>query len=398
MNRILPLRLPVVLVAAALLAAGVPSGPAVAADATPTPTPQGATWAVQPADESGPDGRVSLRHTIDPGSVVDDRIALTNFGPRPATFAVYASDGTITADGDFDLIPNDEPATDGGSWIGFGDLTGAAAREGGGLLVEVPEESVLLIPVQIAVPENATPGDHPAGIVAELVPDAGSGVQFASRVGVRAHLRVSGDIVPALVPEAVTASYTPSWNPFAPGTVTVTYTLSNAGNVRLGAEADTTVAGPLGLAAASATSQQREILPGTGGVVIETMAVWPLFFAWGDVDAQPLTVGEDEIDGPLPAAATSFGVWAVPWSQLLLIALLAGAVALFLRTRKRSQQRIQARIDAAVAAATAAGAPSSSSSADPTGSAEASDRADATERVEATATVEEAGEQEPATR
>lgn len=391
MNRILPLRLPffllaAVLLAAVLLAAGLPAGPAAAADATPTPTPQGTTWAVQPADESGPDGRVSLRHTIDPGAVADDRIALTNFGPRPATFAVYASDGTITADGDFDLIPNDEPATDGGSWITFGDLSGAVAREGGGLLVEVPEESVLLIPVRITVPENATPGDHPAGIVAELVPDAGSGVQFASRVGVRAHLRVSGDIVPALVPEGVTASYTPSWNPFAPGTVTVTYTLSNAGNVRLGAEADTTVAGPLGLAATSATSQQREILPGTGGVVTETMAVWPLFFAWGDVDAQPLTVGEDEIDGPLPAAATSFGVWAVPWSQLLLIALIAGAVALFLRTRKRSQQRIQARIDAAVAAATAGGPPA------------ASPAADASDRVEGSQTVEEASEQEPAAR
>lgn len=349
--------------AVALLLAGAlllaPAAPALsatttAADASPSPTAAGTTWALQPADDAAPDGRVSLRHTIEPGASISDRVALTNFSTRPVTFAVYASDGVITADGNFDLIPNDQEAVDGGTYISFGEVAGATSRDGGGFVLEVPAEATVLIPVQIAVPDNATPGDHPAGIVAELVPGGDSNVQFASRVGVRAHIRVSGDIVPSIVPEGVTATYTPSWNPFAPGTVTVEYTLSNAGNIRLGAAVDTTLAGPFGLASTTTTAEQREILPGAGATATETLQVWPLFFASGDVEAQPAVVGEDVVDVPIPASAATFTVWTIPWSQLILLALLAGVVLLVIWSRKRSKARMQARIDAAVAAATGA--------------------------------------------
>ena len=324
---------------------------AVTETADDTRSGTGTTWALQPAGAEGPDGRVSLRHTIDGGAGVDDLVALTNFGPQPATYAVYPGDGTVTADGNFDLAPTAEPATGGGTWITVVAADGSSARDGGGIVLEVPAESTVTIPVRIEVPANATPGDHPAGIVAELVPGDSDTVQLASRVGVRAHLRVSGDIVASVVPDGTSAAYTPSWNPFGPGTVTVTYALSNEGNVRLGAETDTALSGPFGILAASATTGSREILPGQAQSTTVAVPVWPTFFSWGSVTASPLVVGEDEVDAALAASAAEFTVWTIPWSQFALLALLVGGFFAVRAARTRSAARVQARIDAAIAAA-----------------------------------------------
>jgi len=343
---------------ATLVAGAIVLSPAVAHAAAPSPDPSsdagsGTTWALQPASPDGADGRVSLRHTVDAGGVVQDRIALSNFGSRPASFAVYASDGTVGADGNFDLIPASEEATDGGTWIDIAAPEASTARDEGGIVLEVPAASTVVIPVQITVPANATPGDHPAGIVAELVSAAGTGVQFASRVGVRAHLRVAGDIVGEISPEVIGVSYTPSWNPFAPGTVDVDVALANAGNVRLGADAVTTAAGVFGIGRADASVAQREILPGDRAGTRVRLEVWPLFFSWGDVETTPLVVGEDAIDDvTLASARASFGVWTVPWSQLVLLLVLVGGFFGIRRLRTRSRARVQAQIDAAVAAAT----------------------------------------------
>jgi hypothetical protein len=326
---------------------------AVAASPDPSSDPApGTTWALQPASADGADGRVSLRHTVDAGAVVEDRIALSNFGPRPASFAVYASDGTVGADGNFDLIPASEEATDGGTWIRIGAPEASTPRDEGGIILQVPAAATVVIPLQIAVPGNATPGDHPAGIVAELVSAADTGVQFASRVGVRAHLRVSGDIVGEIAPKVVGVSYLPSWNPFAPGTVDVEVALANAGNVRLGADAVTTAAGVFGIGRADASVAQREILPGDQTTTRLRLEVWPVFFSWGDVVTTPLVVGEDAMDDvTLSLARASFGVWTVPWSQLALVLLLVGGFFGVRGLRSRSRSRVQARIDAAVAAA-----------------------------------------------
>jgi hypothetical protein len=348
--------------AAAALLLAAPLAPGLVADAahaeaqlTAEPV-EGTTWALQPSALDGPDGRVSLRHTVVGGESIDDLIALTNYSATPQRFALYASDGTITADGSFDLVPPDQAPEDGGTWIGLDAVQGAAPREGGGMIVEVPAGTALVVPVRISVPANATPGDHPAGIVAELVRE-GSGVQLSTRVGVRVHLRVTGDLVGELAPEKVDASYTPSWNPFAPGTVTVRYTLANAGNVRLGSQTTVSAAGAFGVGGGSASSEQREILPGDVIEASVELPVWPLFFSWGEVEAEPGVVGEDEGEVDLTPASATFTLWTVPWSQLLLIAAAVGAFLLLRWLRIRSQQRTQARIDAAVAAATAGTVP-----------------------------------------
>lgn len=343
-------------VVAALLAAAClgPLAPATAASRpTPSPSPAGTTWALRPATADGPDGRISLRHVIQGGGQDPDVVALTNFGQSPATFAVYASDGVIGADGTFDILASDEQPVDSGRWIVLSPVEGSSPREGGGLLVEVAGGATALIPVQIAVPADATPGDHPAGIVAELTQADGGGVQLASRVGVRVHLRVAGDVVARLVPEHVTATYHPSWNPFAKGTVTVRFDVANTGNVRLGALSEVAVAGPWGAVRGTARSDEREVLPSASAATSVDVPVAPLFFAWGDVAVTPSVVGDDEVDAAMGVARVSFTAWTVPWAQLAVVLLVVAMVVLVRVLRRRAAARVQTRIDAAVAAAVA---------------------------------------------
>lgn len=348
----------VVTVAAALLVAS--AAPAHADDAAPE-----TTWSLTPATAEGPDSRVSLRHVIDAGQSVDDFVTLTNFSAHPATFDVYASDGIVGASGDFDLLPPGETPVDGGAWITVGAVESGSA-DGGVLTVEVQPESSLTIPLTIAVPADATPGDHPAGVVAQFVPEGDGPVQMANRVGVRAHLRVGGDVVAAIAPTLVSATYEPSWNPFAPGILRIEHRLENSGNVRLGADTRTTVTGPFGLAPADATAQIREVLPGQTTPSAERLEVWPLFVALGGITVDPLVVGEDDVVAP-ESSTSSFTVVTVPWAQLALLLLLAAAVALAIRLRRRSRADVQRRIDEAVARAreeSAAGASTTSAGVD----------------------------------
>ncbi|WP_152192659.1 COG1470 family protein [Georgenia satyanarayanai] len=356
-------------------AAALPASAALPAATQSDDAAAGTTWALEPADEAGADGRVSLRHELEDGTSVSDFVVLTNFSVHEATFAVYASDGLVDDDGNFDLLPSEAAPVDGGSWVEIGEVDGATPRDGGGIVVEAPASSSTVVPLEIAVPAGATPGDHPAGVVAELVQGGDTALQMSSRVGVRLHLRVAGEVLAQVTPDVV-ASYSPSWNPFAPGTVTVDYTLENTGNIRVGADVDASVTGPFGVGGAEASAEHREVLPGQSTVGSATVEVWPLFLGRGEVVATPLAVGEDEVPAALLPTTTGFRVWTVPWSQLVLLVLLVAAPLLVVRARRRSAARVQARIDAAVAAAAAGDDPQGSAAGSADGEAPAGDAPD----------------------
>lgn len=341
--------------AAGALAATVPQAATPQATVEPTPAPAaGTTWTVEPSGADGPDGRISLRHTVDAGGTVSDQVTLTNYSAAPATFRVYASDGTTTADGGFDLLAPDAEPVDGGSWITVGPVDGATPAQPSGLEVQVAAGASLAVPVSILVPDKATPGDHPAGVVAELVGSGAGAVQLAPRVGVRVHLRVSGDVVAQLRPEDVRASWEPSWNPFSPGTIVVHYDVANDGNVRLGAHAEVAASSGPVEASGGGTADRREVLPGQSVPGEARLSAWPLLLSHVTVSAVPGVVGEDQVDATLAGGSLAVTVWTVPWAQLALLVLLAGGVVLGRRLRRRAAARTQARIDAAVAAATAA--------------------------------------------
>jgi len=335
--------------AAAAVPAPLPAG-AVVADATPAPTAGTVTWTVEPATADGPDGRISLRHTLDPGASVQEHVSVTNFSDREATFLVYAADGTVSEDGDFDVLPSDVAPAGSGAWVALDAPDGASVEDGGRLRVTLPAGESVLVPLTVTVPADARPGDHPAGVVAELVDDEAA-VRVAARVGVRLHLRVSGEIAARVVPDDVEVRWVPSWNPFAPGTAHVRYVLRNDGDVRLGARSDVRLAGPGGAGEVSASAQVREVLPAGTSVVEATVRLWPLVRATGEVEAVPVVVGEDVVDVALEPAAVPVAVWAVPWAQLVVLLLLVGGPVLVVRLRRRSARRVQERIDAALAAA-----------------------------------------------
>ncbi|WNB84568.1 hypothetical protein [Cellulomonas sp. ATA003] len=174
------------------------------------------TWTIGPAGADGPDSRTSIRHAVDPGETVTDHVAVTNFGPDPATFRVYAGDGVVGDDGAFDIRPRGSEPTDGGRWVTVADAPGASRDADGSLTVALEPETTVVVPVTIAVPQEATPGDHPAGAVAEIVPAGALPVEVSTRVGVRVHLRVTGEIEAGVVARDVRTDWQPSPNPSPP--------------------------------------------------------------------------------------------------------------------------------------------------------------------------------------
>lgn len=309
------------------------------------------TWSIEPASADGPDGRVSIRATPDAGAAVLDHVTVTNFSATSAAFRVYASDGVVTDAGDFDLLPSGEKPVDGGSWVELEEVPGTTASADGGLSLELAAGARATIPVRISVPSDATPGDHPAGVVAELAPTSDSPVQVASRVGVRLHLRVTGDLAPALDISDVEASWVPSWNPFAPGTVVVSFTTTNTGNVRLGTANAIELSAVFGLGEESASVSHREILPDGSTTDVVELSAWPLVVGSGTIATTPSVVGDDIIETPLRKAVGEFTAWTIPWTQLAILALAALVVVGFVLLRRHSWARTQARIDEAVAAA-----------------------------------------------
>lgn len=205
-------------------------------------------WTVQP------DGGTRPQFTFDqaPGSTVQDTVTVTNLSGRPLTFAVYATDAATTSDGAFSLLPASGRPTDAGAWI---SLSGSSRT------VEPGRQAT--IPFTLAVPPNATPGDHAAGIIASVAaPEQGGTVLVDRRVAARVYLRVPGTLNPVIRLEDVHTTYDNPPAPFARGPMTVTYRVRNTGNVRVTGTTTVRASGPLGLSLSdAATDSLPELLP-----------------------------------------------------------------------------------------------------------------------------------------
>ena len=167
--------------------------PVAPVGAAAEPSPPTLTWAVQPANQQGPDGRRWIELKLDPGQVVTEHLAVRNFSDRAVVFALKAADGYLTDKGRFNMLPSDRPSVDGGTWIAVQDK------------VTVGPKETKVVPFTLTVPRDARPGDHPAGIAA-TVTAAGGTVAVESRVGFRVMMRVSGTLTAALAINDLTAS------------------------------------------------------------------------------------------------------------------------------------------------------------------------------------------------
>ncbi|MBD8205842.1 MULTISPECIES: COG1470 family protein [unclassified Microbacterium] len=302
------------------------------AQAAPTPTSAASvTWSVEPADADAATGKAWTELTLDAGQSVTEYMLITNRGLSDVTFDLSAADGYFTDTGRFNMLANGEKSMDAGTWIAIPDE------------VEVGAGQSVIIPFEVSVPANATPGDHPAGVAAGI--RTGDGVVgVESRVGFRVMTRVRGELAPALTVTEQSATYTPSWNPFLPGSLAVTATVVNSGNTRLAAQPTVHASGLLGvLGTHGALAELPELAPGESRMITAMLAdVWPTFVTDVRTDVVPRSI---DGSGPVATASADTRITTMPFSQLVVGLCLVLAATLLLWGRRRRRRALQRMLD-----------------------------------------------------
>lgn len=301
-------------------------GPAAAAATTPDPDAQ-VSWSVAPAGPDGADGRRVIDTELAPGASTQEHVLVRNLGARTVTFDITANDGYLTASGRFDMWSRDHVPTHAGAWLEAVDT----------LTLDAGASAV--VPVLLQVPADATPGDYSAGVAASVVTATGSVVATEHRVGVRVNVRVAGDLDPALALADLESRYVQSWNPFTPGSVAVSSTVANTGNVRLGSELAASVE-PWAGRPRTAVTDTPGLTPGTQAVVVlTTEQVWPLGPLRTTVALRPAVQGAGtEGTTVLPQTVRTLTTWALPAPQVATV-LVGLAAALTLRAVVRGRRR-----------------------------------------------------------
>ncbi|GAA2247464.1 DUF916 domain-containing protein [Herbiconiux moechotypicola] len=332
-------------VAAALVALPTLLGTAAA----PASAETDVTWGVRTGDGDCGVQRENYAYVVDPGAELDDAIVVTNHDSAPLELDLYAADGFTTTSGQLDVGGRDDAASGVGAWI---DLASDH-------LVLEPGQSQE-VPFHLEVPDGLAPGDYAGGIVSSLPqPELEQGISVDRRLGIRVLVRVGGDLTAGLSVTDVSLEYSGGFDPFAAGTATVAYTVTNTGNVQLSGGQTVTVAGPFGLfpVVAGELGTIPDLLPGESWQVeAEVDGVLPLVWVTATAAVIPVVAADAGLDSaefdPVEGGA---GGWAVPWTLFVVLLLVAVAVVLLAvvrpRVRRARALREQARVDEAVAAA-----------------------------------------------
>jgi hypothetical protein len=294
--------------------------------------PGKATFGVGPADQKGLDGRSYLNYTTSPGARTSDHIAVTNYGTKPIKLTLYPADATAADNGSIGFAPRTAQRTDASRWITFNG--GATTLE-----LHLAARRTRVLPITVSVPDNATPGDHLAGVMASyqglVIGKGGQHLKFEQRVALRALFRVSGDIKALLTIDNLHVTYHGTVNPFGTGGATVTYVVRNAGNVLLSGKQNVNITGLFGSTGSTNTLVRLPLmLPGARFPMrVEVRHVWPQLLMHARVTVTPLGVA-GAANPDLASASASTMFWAIPWTLLALVALLivaAGALVLWRR-------------------------------------------------------------------
>jgi len=283
-----------------------------------------------PSDGTARDGRTRFDYQASPGQTLTDAYVVKNAGTTQQKITVFATDAFNNDAGDFALLDTVEEPTDVGTWITFGGQPRTVLDLAPG------QEQVVLFTV--AVPDDATPGDHAGGIVISALSDDGT-IVVDRRVATRIYLRVPGELQVGLAVQGFDAGYQQVVNPFD-GSVEVTTTITNTGNVALGADMVFGVNTWFGIGATDLVRQELpELLPGGSRTITVTL---PGVAQLGYLDAYVRLVptadaGALEL-GQLREVSRDAVVIAWPWWLLALIAI-ALIVLLVLRLRRRGDEK-----------------------------------------------------------
>jgi uncharacterized membrane protein len=253
---------------------------------------------------------------------------------------LYASDAESGPNGAIGFEPRANPGNGARTWISFVKNASTAA-------INLPAKSHIIIPLQIAVSPQATPGDHVVGVVAGLNSKViGTGTQgqknnlnLEQRVVLEATFRVSGAVHAALGVTGLSANYHSTWNPIGKGSATVTYTVHNTGNVVLGATQKLTVSGLWGgNASVPALGRIPQLLPGgSARVTVQVSHVTAAFIDHAKLTITP-SVPTGVTDPALHAISASTSFSPIPWLLLIIIVLLV-AVIIYSLLRGRGRRR-----------------------------------------------------------
>jgi hypothetical protein len=325
-------------------AAAILAGPRLAGAApAPPPTTNSFGFSVEPYADPGAPARSALTFELAAGQSQTDRVEVRNPGDQARTFYLYAADAYSTSvGGAFALHLRTDASSDAAAWIAL-----PAAQ------LTVPPRTASVVPIQLNVPADATPGDHTAGIVAEDIAPVASqgGVKAVHRVAARTYVRVEGPLRPALAVTGLAIHHDdPVLSPLTGlPSGTVSFTLVNSGNVRVqldqiklrltglfGRTVHTITLRPLRAGqTATPNALPDQILPRSAVQFSQDFRHLPPFEA---LDLHVAVAAEDPVVHTPVVTAVSRGLWIVPWAVL---GLLVGAIALGWLLRRRRQSLSQ---------------------------------------------------------
>ena len=301
------------------------------------------TWSVFPATAKGPDQNRQLFDygVVKPGASIIDHVEIVNRSKQAAAFSLYAADAIgTTPQGALLLEPASAKPIDIGAWATF---PGHVAQ----LSTVIPAHTAVIEQFTLAVPRLATPGDHTGGLVAAVsVPRKtknGLGVLETYRIAIPMEFRVPGALHAAVQVQSISTGFSVPLNPFGTGSATISYSVANTGNVRQNVTQAVTVTGPFGQKSTIRPPKLPLILPGDS---IRVTAAVPGLYPAGPMTAHvtvtpgwpPRTIA---LPRTAPVANNTASLFAIPWSLIGLILLLAAigfGVAAMLRWRRRMHE------------------------------------------------------------
>jgi hypothetical protein len=323
------------------------SMPAVAAP--PQPASPRATFGIGPANARGLDSRAYLRYYASPGASATDHVAVRNLGATPLKINVYVTNAEAGSDGSVGFAQRTAKPTGDATWL-------AVKVPGGESAVVVNARSLLVLPVKLKVPSNASPGDHTVAIIASIVSKikgrTGQLIDFEQRVALRSFIRISGPLDPNLVIKDVTARID-AQNMFpGRGRVTVSYLVVNDGNINLAGRPSVQIRGSLGVTGIPPHQADIPILLPGASVRVNVTVPKVLAAAWmrAKVTIVPLKPAEDS-DPPLVPITAEARFFAVPSVLILVLVglvLLSIPLCIWWRRRTASGPKTQRRSDGTV--------------------------------------------------
>lgn len=319
-----------------------PTSPAPSSGASSVSAAKDITFGIGPAVQVPKDhyfdGRPYISSITQAGGVVRDAVAVVNVGRKPVTLSLYPADANQNGSTTFQLSLRNQKPRSTGAWL---SLEGQKS-----LRITVPASHAgphgsnipgrIVIPFKARVPLRANPGDHVAAIVAELDAPAknknGANITLQQRLGVAVYIHLTGQLRSGLQVGHLKARWAEPGNALGTGRYTVSYTVTNVGNVRMNASTllNTTrwFLGPV-------RSYPGEIVNLFPGSTVNVSITLPHRFGLGPWHVTASAFGtpvDPTVVLTTPPTSQSTSLWAVPW---ILLAIIVGTILVIWYAQRR---------------------------------------------------------------